>query len=294
MILSRLKETAQAYLGRPVTHAVVTVPAYFNDEQRQATKHAGQIAGLTVLRIINEPTAAAIAYGLDKSRTKASTTVVYDLGGVTFDVSLLRMDHGAFKVLATAGNTRLGGEHFDNRVMDYLVERYKKQTPVDLTARLEIELFKGGNDFSSILTRAKFEELNLDLFRQTLEPVVKVLKDARLEPKDIDDIILVGGSTRIPMIRQLLKEFFGGREPQMRINPDEAVAYGAAIQGSILSGITPFNDDDFILEVEESTPFTFGIKTKGGISSRLIARNTHIPVRKLEIFSTVHQENMEC
>ncbi|KAG8707106.1 ATPase with role in protein import into the ER [Ceratobasidium sp. 395] len=319
MILSRLKETAQAYLGHPVTHAVVTVPAYFNDEQRQATKHAGQIAGLTVLRIINEPTAAAIAYGLDKSRAKASNTVVYDLGGGTFDVSLLRMDHGAFKVLATAGNTRLGGEDFDNRVMDYLIDRYKKQTTVDisenkraisklkrevekakrflssqLTVRLEIESFEGGNDFSSILTRAKFEELNFDLFKQTLEPVIKVLKDARLEPKDIDDIILVGGSTRIPMIRQLLKDFFGGREPRMGINPDEAVAYGAAIQASILSGNTPFSKNDVL--VEDLSSFTFGIKTAGkffeyhksvcGVSSQLIARNTHVPVRKSEIFST--------
>ncbi|KAG9095677.1 ATPase with role in protein import into the ER [Ceratobasidium sp. UAMH 11750] len=308
MILGRLKETAEAYLGRPVTHAVITVPAYFNDEQRQATKEAGQIAGLTVLRILNEPTAAAIAYGLDKNGMAESKMVVYDLGGGTFDVSLLRVANGIFEVLATAGNTRLGGEDFDNRIIDHLVEKYQRWTTINVsnnkramsklkrevekakrtlssqvTTRIDIESFESGNDFAFILTRAKFEELNLDLFKQTLEPVTQVLRDASLEPKDIDDVILVGGSTRIPFIRQLLKDFFGGREPRMGINPDEAVAYGAAIQGSVLSRVTPFNDDIVLIDV---CPFTLGVKTSGGVSSQLILRNTPIPVRKSEIFST--------
>ncbi|KAG9083409.1 ATPase with role in protein import into the ER [Ceratobasidium sp. 370] len=293
MILVKLKETAEAYLGRSITHAVITVPAYFNDEQRQATKDAGRIAGLTVLRVLNEPTAAAIAYGLDKSGDTESRMIVYDLGGGTFDVSLLHLNHGVFKVLATAGDTHLGGEDFDNRVIDYLVGRYQKQTAVDvsenkramsklkkevenakrvlssqLTTTLEIESFEGGNDFSSILTRAKFEELNLDLFKQTLEPVSKVLKDTGLESKDIDDI---------------LRDFFGGLEPRMGINPDEAVAYGAAIQGSILSGISPFNDDIIHKEV---CSYALGVKTAGGMSTQIIHRNAQIPIRKSEIFST--------
>ncbi|KAG9085988.1 ATPase with role in protein import into the ER, partial [Ceratobasidium sp. 370] len=259
MILGKLKETAEAYLGHRVTHAVITVPAYFNDEQRQATKDAGQIAGLDVLRMLNEPTAAAIAYGLDRKGGGASRMVVYDLGGGTFDVSLLQMKDGVFEVLATAGDTRLGGEDFDNRVIDYFVARYQKDTSTNilrnrralsklkrevekakrtlssqLTAKLEIESFEGGNDFSATLTRAKFEELNLDLFRRTLDPVTKVLQEQHLNPKDIDNVVLVGGSTRIPAIRQLLQSYFEGLEPRMGINPDEAVAYGAAIQGSIL------------------------------------------------------------
>ncbi|QRW03405.1 heat shock protein HSP70 family protein [Ceratobasidium sp. AG-Ba] len=306
MILGRLKETAESYLGHPVTHAVITVPAYFNDEQRQATKDAGQIAGLNVLRIINEPTAAAIAYGLDKNGK--SNMIVYDLGGGTFDVSLLRAKGGVFEVLATDGNPRLGGEDFDNRIMDYLIDKYRKQTTVDVsknvralsklkrevekakrtlssqfTTRLEIESFEGGNDFSTVLTRAKFEELNLDLFRLTLEPVARVLKDAALKPSDIDDIILVGGSTRVPLVRQLLKDFFGGREPRMGISPDEAVAYGAAIQGSMLSGAAPLDTEIVLIDV---CPFTLGIQTRGGVSSPLIPRNTPIPVRKSETFST--------
>ncbi|KAG9097913.1 ATPase with role in protein import into the ER [Ceratobasidium sp. UAMH 11750] len=307
MILSRLKETAEAYLGRRVTHAVITVPAYFNDEQRQATKDAGQIAGLNVLRMINEPTAAAIAYGLDKKGGNESRMIVYDLGGGTFDVSLLRVSNGVFEVLATAGDTHLGGEDFDNRVIDYFVSRYQQETGTSilknrrtmsklkrevekakrtlssqLTSRLEIESFEGGNDFSSILTRAKFEELNLDLFKRTLDPVTKVLQDGHLSPKDVDDVVLVGGSTRIPAIRQLLKDYFQGLEPRMGINPDEAVAYGAAIHAGILAGITPF-DDVLLIDV---CPFTLGIKTSGGLFSQLIARNTPIPTQKSEIFST--------
>ncbi|KAG8782798.1 ATPase with role in protein import into the ER [Ceratobasidium sp. 428] len=307
MILGKMKETAEAYLGRPVTHAVITVPAYFNDEQRQATKDAGQISGLNVLRMINEPTAAAIAYGLNEKDRKESKTIVYDLGGGTFDVSLLRMNNGVFEVLATAGDPHLGGEDFDNRLLDYFVARYQRETGIDVsnnrramsklkrevekakrtlssqfTTRLEIESFEGGNDLSILLTRAKFEELNLDLFRKTLLPVSQVLQDRQLEPKDIDNVVLVGGSTRIPIVRQLLKDFFGGLEPRMGINPDEAVAYGAAVQGSILAGITPFQN---VLLVDVF-PFTLGIQTSGGVFSQLISRNTPIPVQKSEIFST--------
>ncbi|KAG8717604.1 ATPase with role in protein import into the ER [Ceratobasidium sp. 394] len=307
MVLGKMKETAEAYLGRPVTQAVITVPAYFNDEQHQSTKDAGQIAGLSVLRIINEPTTAAIAYGLDKKRGKESKMVVYDLGGGTFDVSLLRVRDGVFEVLATAGDTHLGGEDFDNQLIDHFTAKYHKDTGRNVlgntcaisklkrevekakcalssqyTTRLEIESFDEGADFSAILTRAKFEELNIDLFKRTLDPVSKVLGDSGLTSSDIDDVVLVGGSTRIPFIRKLLKDFFGGLEPRMGINPDEAVAYGAAIQGSILAGITPF-DDMVLVDV---CPFTLGIQTAGGAFSELIPRNTPIPVQKSEISST--------
>ncbi|KAG9097419.1 ATPase with role in protein import into the ER [Ceratobasidium sp. UAMH 11750] len=290
MILGKLKETAEAYLGYRVTHVVITVPAYFNDEQRQATKDAGQIAGLNVLRMINKPTAAAIAYGLDKKGGKDSRMVVYDLGGGTFDVSLLRVSGGVFEVLATAGDTHLGGEDFDNQVIDYFASRYQQETvekakqtlSSQLTTRLEIESFEGGNDFSSILTRAKFEELNLDLFKRTLDPVTQVLQDTHLSSKDVDDVVLVGGSTRIPAIRQLLKDYFQGLEPRMGINPDKAVAYGAAIHASVLAGVTPFNEVLLI----DVCPFTLGIKTSGGLFSQLIARNTPIPTQKSEVFST--------
>ncbi|KAG9096567.1 ATPase with role in protein import into the ER [Ceratobasidium sp. 370] len=308
MIISKMKETAEAYLGRQVAYAVITVPAYFNDEQRQATKDASQIAGLNVLRIINEPTAAAIAYGLDKKANGDSKMIVYDLGGGTFDVSLLRVSDGVFEVLATAGDTHLRGEDFDNRMIDYFVTRYQKETGTtvldnrramsklkrevekakrtlssQLTTRLEIESFEGGNDFSALLTRAKFEELNLDLFKRTLDPISKVLQDKQLSLKDIDDVVLVGGSTRIPIIRRLLKDFFGGLEPRMGVNPDEAVAYGAAIQASILAGISPFKSDVLLVDVY---PFTLGIQTSGGVSSQLVPRNTAIPMRKSDIFST--------
>ncbi|KAG8714015.1 ATPase with role in protein import into the ER [Ceratobasidium sp. 394] len=307
MILGKLKETAEAYLGYRVTHAVITVPAYFNDEQRQATKDAGQIAGLNVLRMINKPTAATIAYGLDKKGGKDSRMVVYDLGGGTFDVSLLRVSGGVFEVLATAGDTHLGGEDFDNQVIDYFASRYQQETGTSilknrrtmsklkrevekakqtlssqLTTRLEIESFEGGNDFSSILTRAKFEELNLDLFKRTLDPVTQVLQDTHLSSKDVDDVVLVGGSTRIPAIHQLLKDYFQGLEPRMGINPDKAVAYGAAIHASVLAGVTPFNEVLLI----DVCPFTLGIKTSGGLFSQLIARNTPIPTQKSEVFST--------
>jgi len=306
MVLVKMKETAEAYLGKPVTHAVVTVPAYFNDAQRQATKDAGTIAGLTVLRIINEPTAAAIAYGLDKKTGGESQIIVYDLGGGTFDVSLLSIDDGVFEVLATAGDTHLGGEDFDNRVMDYFIKQYKKKTGTDVSknlralgklkrevekakrtlssqqsTRLEIESFEDGNDLSETLTRAKFEELNMDLFRKTMKPVEQVLKDANLKKEDIDEVVLVGGSTRIPKVQQLLKEYFG-KEPSKGINPDEAVAYGAAVQGGILAGDESMAD----LVLVDVCPLTLGIETTGGVMTKLIPRNTVIPTRKSQIFST--------
>ncbi|KAG2364006.1 heat shock protein 70 family [Suillus spraguei] len=305
MILTKMKETAEAYLGEKVTHAVVTVPAYFNDAQRQATKDAGTIAGLNILRIINEPTAAAIAYGLNKKGGE-SQIIVYDLGGGTFDVSLLSIDDGVFEVLATAGDTHLGGEDFDNRVIDYLVKQYKKKTGTDVTSnlramsklkrevekakrtlssqqstRIEIESFEDGNDFSETLTRAKFEELNMDLFRKTMKPVEQVLKDAKINKEDIDEVVLVGGSTRIPKVQQLLKEYFG-KEASKGINPDEAVAYGAAVQGGILSG-EEGTEDVVLVDV---CPLTLGIETTGGVFTKLIPRNTVIPTRKSQIFST--------
>merc|ERR1712193_557087 len=254
MVLTKMKETAEAFLGKKVTHAVVTVPAYFNDAQRQATKDAGVIAGMTVMRIINEPTAAAIAYGLDKKEGEKNI-LVFDLGGGTFDVSLLTIDGGVFEVVSTNGDTHLGGEDFDQRVMDYFMKLYKKKTGKDIRkndrsvqklrrevekakralssahqAKIEIESFFEGEDFSETLTRAKFEELNMDLFRSCMDPVKKVLDDGDLTKDEVDEIVLVGGSTRIPKIQQLVKEYFNGKEPSKGINPDEAVAYGAAVQ----------------------------------------------------------------
>ncbi|KAH9922301.1 heat shock protein 70 [Epithele typhae] len=256
MVLGKMKETAEAYLGQTVTHAVVTVPAYFNDAQRQATKDAGTIAGLQVLRIINEPTAAAIAYGLDKKGGE-SQIIVYDL------------------VLATAGDTHLGGEDFDNRVIDFLVKQYKKKTGTDVTGNLRAlgKLKReNGNDFSETLTRAKFEELNMDLFRKTMKPVEQVLKDANLKKEDIDEVVLVG---------QLLKEYFG-KEPSKGINPDEAVAYGAAVQGGILAGDESLGD----VVLVDVNALTLGIETTGGVMTKIIPRNTVIPTRKSQIFST--------
>jgi heat shock protein 5 len=259
MILSKMKETAEAYLGEKVTNAVVTVPAYFNDAQRAATKDAGTIAGLNVLRVVNEPTAAALAYGLDKTGEERQI-IVYDLGGGTFDVSILTVDHGVFEVQSTAGDTHLGGEDFDQRIVDYFTKSYNKQHDTDITKnaktmgklkrevekakralssqmsiKIEIEAFHEGKDFSETLTRAKFEELNNDLFKKTLKPVEQVLKDAKLKKSDIDDIVLVGGSTRIPKVQAMLEEFFG-KKAVKGVNPDEAVAYGAAVQGGVLSG----------------------------------------------------------
>jgi len=306
MVLTKMKETAEAYLGKKVTHAVVTVPAYFNDAQRQATKDAGTIAGLNVMRIINEPTAAAIAYGLDK-KDGEKNVLVFDLGGGTFDVSLLTIDNGVFEVVATNGDTHLGGEDFDQRVMDHFIKLYKKKKGKDIRkdnravqklrrevekakralssnhqVRIEIESFFDGDDFSETLTRAKFEELNMDLFRSTLKPVQKVLEDADMNKKDVDEIVLVGGSTRIPKVQQLVKEFFNGKEPSRGINPDEAVAYGAAVQAGVLSGE---QDTDAIVLLDVN-PLTMGIETVGGVMTKLIPRNTVIPTKKSQIFST--------
>ncbi|KAG5260560.1 hypothetical protein AALO_G00305500 [Alosa alosa] len=305
MVLTKMKETAEAYLGKKVTHAVVTVPAYFNDAQRQATKDAGTIAGLNVMRIINEPTAAAIAYGLDKKGGEKNI-LVFDLGGGTFDVSLLTIDNGVFEVVATNGDTHLGGEDFDQRVMEHFIKLYKKKTGKDVRkdnravqklrrevekakralsaqhqTRIEIEAFFDGEDFSETLTRAKFEELNMDLFRSTMKPVQKVLEDADMKKSDVDEIVLVGGSTRIPKIQQLVKDFFNGKEPSRGINPDEAVAYGAAVQGGVLSG-----EDDAQVLLLDVCPLTLGIETMGGVMTKLIPRNSVVPTKKSQIFST--------
>merc|ERR1712141_697861 len=305
MVLVKMKETAENYLGKEVKHAVVTVPAYFNDAQRQSTKDAGTISGMNVLRIINEPTAAAIAYGLDKKTEK--NILVFDLGGGTFDVSLLTIDNGVFEVVATNGDTHLGGEDFDQRVMEHFIKLYKKKKGKDLRkdnravqklrrevekskralssahqVRIEVESLFEGEDLSETLTRAKFEELNMDLFRSTMKPVQKVLEDADMQKKDIDEIVLVGGSTRIPKVQQLVKEFFNGKEPSRGINPDEAVAYGAAVQGGVLSG----EEDTGDLVLLDVNPLTLGIETVGGVMTKLISRNTVIPTKKSQIFST--------
>ena len=306
MVLGKMKEVAEAYLGKQVTHAVVTVPAYFNDAQRQATKDAGTIAGLNVLRVVNEPTAAAIAYGLDKKGPE-SKIIVYDLGGGTFDVSLLAIEDGVFEVLATAGDTHLGGEDFDQRVVDHFVKLYNKKNNVDvrkdlksmgklkrevekakrtlssqMSTRVEIESFHAGQDFSETLTRAKFEELNQDLFKKTIKPVEQVLKDAKVKKNEIDDIVLVGGSTRIPKVQGMIEEYFGGKKASKGINPDEAVAYGAAVQGGIMSG----EDNTEGLVLMDVNPLTLGIETTGGVMTKLIGRNTVIPTKKSQIFST--------
>ncbi|PPQ93653.1 hypothetical protein CVT25_012712 [Psilocybe cyanescens] len=305
MILTRMKETAEAYLGHGVTHAVVTVPAYFNDAQRQATKDAGEIAGLKILRVLNEPTAAALAYGLDKKGDE-SKIIVYDLGGGTFDVSLLSIEDGVFEVLATSGDTHLGGEDFDNRVIDYFVNAYEKRTGTNVTknqramgklkkavedakrtlstqqsAKIEIESFEGGNDFLDTLTRAKFEELNMELFKKTMKPVERVLKDAGVKKSEIDEIVLVGGSTRIPKVQQLLKEYFG-KEPSKGVNPDEAVAYGAAVQAGILGGV----EGPGVITLIDINSLTLGIETTGGVFTPIVKRNSVIPTKKSQIFST--------
>ncbi|KAI3420382.1 Heat shock 70 kDa protein C [Globodera pallida] len=305
MVLVKMKEIAESYLGHEVKHAVVTVPAYFNDAQRQATKDAGVIAGLNVVRIINEPTAAAIAYGLDKKEGERNI-LVFDLGGGTFDVSLLTIDNGVFEVLATNGDTHLGGEDFDQRTIEYFIKLIKKKTGKDLRkdnravqklrrevekakralsvqhqVKMEVESLIDGEDFSETLTRAKFEELNMDLFRGTLKPVQKVLEDADLKKEDVHEVVLVGGSTRIPKVQQLLKEFFNGKEPSRGINPDEAVAYGAAVQAGVISGEE--NSEIVLLDVN---PLTLGIETVGGVMTKLITRNTVIPTKKSQIFST--------
>ncbi|KAL6515260.1 Luminal-binding protein [Orobanche hederae] len=307
MTLQKMKETAEAYLGKKITRAVITVPAYFNDAQRQATKDAGTIAGLKVERIINEPTAAAIAYGLDKEGEKK--VLVFDLGGGTFDVSILSIDNGVFEVLSTSGDTHLGGEDFDHRVMNYFVKLIKKKHNIDIShnkkalgklrkecerakralssqhqVRVEIESLFDGVDFSEALTRARFEELNMDLLKKAMGPVKRALEDSYLKKTDIDEIVLVGGSTRIPKVQELLKEFFNGKEPSKGVNPDEAVAHGAAVQGGLLSGEGGQETEKVVLI--ERTPLSLGIETVGGVMTKLIPRNTVKPTKRSQIFTT--------
>ncbi|KAF9330742.1 ATPase with role in protein import into the ER [Podila minutissima] len=281
MILQKMKEIAEAYLSKKVTHAVVTVPAYFNDAQRQATKDAGAIAGLTVLRIVNEPTAAAIAYGLDK-KDGERTILVYDLGGGTFDVSLLSIDDGVFETYKKKTGKDITTDLKTMGKLKREVEKAKRTLSSQMSVRIEIDSFHNGNDFSETLTRAKFEELNMDLFRKTIKPVEQVLKDAGLEKNDIQDIVLVGGSTRIPKVISLIEDFFGGKKASKGINPDEAVAYGAAVQGGVLSGESEASSI-LLLDVN---PLTLGIETTGGVMTKLIGRNTGIPTKKSQIFST--------
>ncbi|BET02630.1 Heat shock protein [Nesidiocoris tenuis] len=310
MVLTKMKETAEAYLGSQVKDAVITVPAYFNDSQRQATKDAGAIAGLNVMRIINEPTAAALAYGLDKNLKGERNVLIFDLGGGTFDVSILTIDEGSlFEVKATAGDTHLGGEDFDNRLVNHLAEEFKRKYRKDIKgnaralrrlrtaaerakrtlsssteANIEIDALHEGVDFYTKVTRARFEELCSDLFRSTLQPVEKCLSDAKMDKGSIHDVVLVGGSTRIPKIQNLLQNFFNGKALNMSINPDEAVAYGAAVQAAVLSGDQSSKIQDVLLV--DVTPLSLGIETAGGVMAKIVERNARIPCKQSQTFTT--------
>ena len=310
MVLTKMKEIAESYSGKKIKNAIVTVPAYFNDAQRQATKDAGIIAGLNVVRVLNEPTAAAIAYGLDKQAEQ--NILVFDLGGGTFDVSILTIDDGVFEVIGTNGDTHLGGEDFDQRLIDHFMKLIKKKHGKDISAdkraiqklkrevekgkralssqhetKIEVENLVEGVDFSETLTRAKFEEINADLFKKTLGPLEAAIEGSGLKKSEIDEIVLVGGSTRIPKIRQLVKDYFNGKEPNTGINPDEAICYGAAVQGGVICGDDKENNK---LVIIDATPLSLGIETVGGVMTKIIPKGSYIPTKKSQIFTT-YQDN---